>query len=177
MAAVILCWTLLTVGLLGSASEALENVSAHSGGNIVLPCQATESSSQPIILEWSRSDHDKLEYVFLYRDGQFDPENQHPSFKNRVELRDKQMKNGDLSLILIDVTADDIGTYECRVVRARSNLPTPPINVINLKVTNNGQDLRFKFWQSIIGGQKDGKVLEYLGLMLYQIVFLLFLLL
>uniref|UniRef100_A0AAZ1WWR2 Ig-like domain-containing protein n=1 Tax=Oreochromis aureus TaxID=47969 RepID=A0AAZ1WWR2_OREAU len=49
-----------------------------------------------------------------YQDGQFVPEDQHPSFKNRVDLQDRQMKDGDASLILKDVTIHDAGTYKCR---------------------------------------------------------------
>uniref|UniRef100_A0A3B4V0Q2 Immunoglobulin V-set domain-containing protein n=1 Tax=Seriola dumerili TaxID=41447 RepID=A0A3B4V0Q2_SERDU len=54
------------------------------------------------------------EQVFLYRDKNPDPQNQSPSFQNRVELRDRQMKDGDVSLTLKDVTRDDTGRYECR---------------------------------------------------------------
>ncbi|XP_029013073.1 coxsackievirus and adenovirus receptor homolog [Betta splendens] len=178
MAAVVLCWISLTFGFLGSASGVSEHVSTHSGDNVVLPCRAPKDAKL-MVLEWNKSDHDKLEYVFLYREGQFDPENQHPSFKNRVELRDKQMKNGDMSLILINVTSKDMGTYECRVVQRglRSNLPTDPINVINLEVTNIGQDFGPEVQKTITGGQRDEKVQEHAGLMLCQFVFLLNLLL
>uniref|UniRef100_A0A667ZMP3 B30.2/SPRY domain-containing protein n=1 Tax=Myripristis murdjan TaxID=586833 RepID=A0A667ZMP3_9TELE len=63
-------------------------------------------------LEWTRTDLGT--YVFLYRDGHFDTSYQNPSFENRVELEDRHMRNGDLSVILRNVTRSDSGTYECR---------------------------------------------------------------
>ncbi|XP_055366247.1 uncharacterized protein LOC114858704 [Betta splendens] len=155
-----------------------KNITAHSGENVRLQCQSPVDKDVKV-LEWSRSDHEELIYVFLYQDGKFEPEKQHPSFKDRVELEDKQMKNGNVSLILSSVTINDTGTYECRIDQRASAtfLRTNLIKVINLEVTNNGQVLGPEFWQNIIGGQRDGKVQEYVGLMLYQIVFLLFLLL
>uniref|UniRef100_A0A3Q0S451 Immunoglobulin V-set domain-containing protein n=1 Tax=Amphilophus citrinellus TaxID=61819 RepID=A0A3Q0S451_AMPCI len=73
-----------------------------------------------MIVEWSRADLG-LTYVLLYRHEQFDPGNQHPSFKNRVDLRDRQMKDGDVSVILKNVTVNDTGTYECRVFQRGTN--------------------------------------------------------
>uniref|UniRef100_A0A3P8N755 Ig-like domain-containing protein n=1 Tax=Astatotilapia calliptera TaxID=8154 RepID=A0A3P8N755_ASTCA len=81
--------------------------------DVTLTCQAPNNN---IIVKWSRADLG-AEYVLLYRDDYFVPENQHPSFKNRVDLLDREMKDGDVSLILKNVTINDTGTYECRVVQ------------------------------------------------------------
>uniref|UniRef100_A0A3Q4NBC3 Ig-like domain-containing protein n=1 Tax=Neolamprologus brichardi TaxID=32507 RepID=A0A3Q4NBC3_NEOBR len=87
-------------------------ITAEFGQNITLTCRAPNNNI--IIVEWSRADLEP-EYVLLYRDGHFVPDEQHPSFKNRVDLQDRQMKDADVSLILKDVTINDTGTYECRV--------------------------------------------------------------
>uniref|UniRef100_A0A3Q4I8V9 Ig-like domain-containing protein n=1 Tax=Neolamprologus brichardi TaxID=32507 RepID=A0A3Q4I8V9_NEOBR len=114
-------------------------IPAQSGQNITLPCRAPNNNI--IVVEWSRADLGD-EYVLLYRDEQFDPENQHPSFKNRVDLQDRQMKDGDVSLILKNVTINDSGNYECRVFMKRSNrrkrahLKTNPISIIYLSVVD-----------------------------------------
>uniref|UniRef100_A0A3Q0SRT6 Ig-like domain-containing protein n=1 Tax=Amphilophus citrinellus TaxID=61819 RepID=A0A3Q0SRT6_AMPCI len=113
-------------------------VKAESGENVTLTCR---TPTNIIVLEWDRADLRKDEYVLLYRDGHFEPANQHPSFKNRVDLQDKQMKDGDVSLILRNVTVNDTGTYECRVIQRRTNrwkralLETPPISIITLRTT------------------------------------------
>ncbi|XP_035984508.1 butyrophilin-like protein 2 isoform X1 [Fundulus heteroclitus] len=106
------------------------NITAEPGDNVILTCRAAENKDV-IVVEWSRTDLESDHYVLLYRDRQFDPEGQSPSFKNRVDLQD--VKNGDVSLVLKNVTTDDRGTYECRVVQ-RGNNEFMSICIINLRV-------------------------------------------
>ncbi|CAI5671510.1 unnamed protein product [Oreochromis niloticus] len=89
-------------------------ITAESGQDVTLTCRAPNNNFKGVT--WSRIDL-LPECVLMYQDGHFDPDNQHPSFKNRVDLQDRQMKDGDVSLILKDVTINDTGTYECRVSR------------------------------------------------------------
>ncbi|CAI5678472.1 unnamed protein product [Oreochromis niloticus] len=119
-----------------------KNITAESGQNVTLTCRAPNNNIIVIIVvEWSRADLG-YKYVLLYRDEHF---NQHPSFKNRVVLKDRQMKDGDVSLILKDVTINDEGTDECRVVergmnrRKRAILKTQPIHTVNLTVIPPGE--------------------------------------
>ncbi|XP_019210942.1 selection and upkeep of intraepithelial T-cells protein 1 [Oreochromis niloticus] len=137
---VFLGWTLLSVCLLVSASQAQKNITAESGQNVTLTCRAPGNIQT---VEWSRADLGE-KYVFLYRDGRKTLVHQHPSFKDRVDLQDKQMKDGNVSLILKNVTINDTGTYECRVKankkrrRKRANLNAPPISIIYLHVDPPG---------------------------------------
>ncbi|XP_039463998.1 programmed cell death 1 ligand 1-like isoform X2 [Oreochromis aureus] len=125
--------------------EVTENktMTAEPGQDITLTCRAPNNNNI-VVLEWSRADLGE-KYVLLFRDELFDLEQQHPSFKNRVELQDRQMKDGDVSLILKDVTTNDTGTYECRVVqrgtkrRKRAVLKNDPISIVTLKVDPLGQ--------------------------------------
>uniref|UniRef100_A0A669BUN6 Ig-like domain-containing protein n=1 Tax=Oreochromis niloticus TaxID=8128 RepID=A0A669BUN6_ORENI len=87
---------------------------SESGQDVTLTCRAPNNNIRAV--EWSRADL-RDEYVLLYRDGRFEPDDQHQSFKNRVDLQDRQMKDGDVSLILMNVTINDTGTYECGVVQ------------------------------------------------------------
>ncbi|XP_039464029.1 programmed cell death 1 ligand 1-like [Oreochromis aureus] len=118
-------------------------ITAEPGQNAALTCRAPNNNSSITGVEWSRADLGD-EYVLLYRDGRFDPEIQHPSYKNRVDLQDRQMKDGDVSLILNDVTINDAGAYECRVktgtnIRKRANLDGDPISIITLRVDPPGR--------------------------------------
>ncbi|KAK5621607.1 hypothetical protein CRENBAI_025649 [Crenichthys baileyi] len=116
-------------------SSGQRNINAEPGQNIVLPCRAPDSRPV-IVVEWTRNGLGSHS-VYLYRDAQIDQLNQHPTFKNRVELQDREMKDGDVSLTLRNVTSDDRGTYECRVVQLgarRFNLDDSPTSIINLDV-------------------------------------------
>lgn len=136
-------WILLSISFLVSTSEVSEeNITAEIGQTVTLPCHVPQN--RPVlILEWVRADLG-TEYVFFLRDDQPDPENQNPSFTNRVQLKDRNMKNGDLSLVLKDVTIDDRGKYECHIVLVganrgkRASFDTEPIKIIHLEVRQPG---------------------------------------
>ncbi|KAG7233196.1 hypothetical protein INR49_007356, partial [Caranx melampygus] len=110
------------------------NITAAPGQTVSLPCRAP-SNTDVIVVEWTRPELEP-EYVFLYRDGRSVPENQLPSFKNRVELKDRDMKDGDVSMILKNVTSSDTGTYECHVFHTEtdSSSRSEPISTIHLEV-------------------------------------------
>ncbi|XP_043953232.1 uncharacterized protein LOC122820123 [Gambusia affinis] len=91
----------------------------NPGRNIHLKCRTPDN--KPVhVVEWSRTDLGE-EFVLLFRDGNLDSEGQHQRYKNRVDLRDRQMTDGDVSLVLNNMVPDDGGTYECRVAQAETN--------------------------------------------------------
>ncbi|XP_037614957.1 CD276 antigen homolog isoform X3 [Sebastes umbrosus] len=125
--------------LSGAASD-LHLQTVNPGENAILKCDAGDASIN--VVEWTRDDL-KSKYVFLVGDGHPQPNKQHPSFKDRVELEDRKMENGDVSLVLKNVSSEDSGTYECRVATGRSSrrkrgIGGKPINSIQLEVTGNG---------------------------------------
>ncbi|XP_023202775.1 uncharacterized protein LOC111611189 isoform X2 [Xiphophorus maculatus] len=115
-----------------------KNISAVPGQNVSLPCRLP-NNKPAVVVKWTRPDLEP-DYVLLFRDEQPDPENQHPSFRNRVELQDRRMKDGDVSLLLSNVTTSDSGKYECRVFqreatgRKRRALISDPIWIVFLDV-------------------------------------------
>uniref|UniRef100_A0A3B4F4S6 Ig-like domain-containing protein n=1 Tax=Pundamilia nyererei TaxID=303518 RepID=A0A3B4F4S6_9CICH len=109
---------------------------AESGQKkVTLTCGALNKNI--IVVEWSREGLEP-ETVLVYRGGQFVPDEQHPSFKDRVDLQDRQMKDGDVSLILKDVTINDAGTYKCRVI-VREGDSMKLISIIYLRVDPPGE--------------------------------------
>ncbi|KAL7374968.1 hypothetical protein ABVT39_009956 [Epinephelus coioides] len=116
-------------------------MTVHPGDNVTLRCEAGNVSI--LAVEWTRADLEPPQYVLLNRDGHFDTTFQHPSFTGRVEVEDRKLKDGDVSLTLKNVTSRDSGTYECRVksggsrLKKRAILKTNPITVIRLEVTGS----------------------------------------
>ena len=113
------------------------------GQNVTLLCQAGNVTIRAV--EWTRSDLVAPGYILFHTDGHSDPVRQHSSFKGRVQLVDGELKTGDVSLILKNVSRDDSGTYECRVAKAgsgrkkRAIIKTDPISIIQLQVTDTGE--------------------------------------
>ncbi|XP_028419353.1 myelin-oligodendrocyte glycoprotein-like [Perca flavescens] len=120
-------------------------VTVHPGDDATLPCEAAESSIRAV--EWTR-DILELEYVLFYSDGYLETDEQHPSYKGRVELVDRDLKDGDVSLTLKNVNINDQGIYECRVAsggsrrKKRANIDSEPIRTIWLDVTVPGSNSR-----------------------------------
>ncbi|XP_039678154.1 coxsackievirus and adenovirus receptor-like isoform X3 [Perca fluviatilis] len=109
---------LLLLFLLSEAASGELVVPVNPGDDVILPCQAAGSSIR--VVEWTRPDL-KPDTVLYYRGGHLTPDDQHPSFKDRVELVDRDLKDGDVSLILKNVSRHDAGTYKCRVKSGVTN--------------------------------------------------------
>ncbi|CAK6979713.1 programmed cell death 1 ligand 1-like [Scomber scombrus] len=109
----------------------VENISPPLGQNVVVHCQAPHNI--PVIgVKWIRPDLEK-KYVAYWRDGRMDPGNQHPSFKDRTEMQASQINDGDLSVVLMNVSSTDNGRYEAFMkIKTNSIVETKPICVVNL---------------------------------------------
>ncbi|KAK2899448.1 hypothetical protein Q8A73_012577 [Channa argus] len=115
----------------------LDQVDAKPGEDIVLQCQAPRGAAIGLI-QWTRPDL-KSGDVFFYRDGNSHDNYQHASFRGRVKLRDPQMKDGDVSVILQNVTINDAGRYDCRtIINSGSTEPATPQLMNNIHLTESG---------------------------------------
>ncbi|KAM9700239.1 butyrophilin subfamily 2 member A2-like [Menidia menidia] len=130
-----LSFCLLAVGLLLPAAAFIEqriNITAEAGqDSVTLPCGAGKEKKIRVV-RWSRPDLSP-DIVLYCRGGQIDSDRQHPSFRNRVDLQDRQMKDGDASLILKNVKINDNGIYVCVVYPGRRYLEL--ISIIHLVVS------------------------------------------
>nr|XP_024655858.1 uncharacterized protein LOC112431478 [Maylandia zebra] len=127
------CCSVIFTCLLSAVCSIQENIIAVSKQKTILTCRASNDNNI-LAVKWSRVDQ-KEGYVFLYQDGHVIPDYQDSSFKNRVDLQGRHKKDGDVSLILKDVTTADAGTYKCHVAQ-KSGEPMSLITTINLSVVD-----------------------------------------
>uniref|UniRef100_A0A3B3IJP8 Ig-like domain-containing protein n=1 Tax=Oryzias latipes TaxID=8090 RepID=A0A3B3IJP8_ORYLA len=105
-----------------------ETSGSERGQNVSLTCDLPDPDGAGV-LEWTRAD---LKEAYVFRDRTPDPDLQHPSFRNRVSLQDGPMWGPDRSVVLQEVTLDDSGTYECRVLHGGPD--SGPISTVQLVV-------------------------------------------
>ncbi len=84
------------------------------GGSVVLPCQVDKGLLQKSLkVEWRRTDSETL--VHLYQDGESRPKKQHKDYHQRADFITDEIKDGNFSLHLEKVRAEDAGKYTCKV--------------------------------------------------------------
>ncbi|XP_030018135.1 myelin-oligodendrocyte glycoprotein-like isoform X4 [Sphaeramia orbicularis] len=116
----LLCGLVLLVLPPVSSSPGVWSISAHVGDDVTLTCKTSGGLNlEDAAVNWTRPDLGQ--YVFFYRDGRPDPEEQHPSYQGRVDLVHSQLTDGDLSVVLKNVRANDSGTFECYLIPMLEN--------------------------------------------------------
>ncbi|XP_039677857.1 butyrophilin subfamily 2 member A2-like [Perca fluviatilis] len=97
-----------------SSCSDIKNVTAKPGEDVLLHCQAPRGADIKAIV-WIRNDLKSNKYVFARNGNHTNGIYQLPSYRGRVTLSDPEMKDGDVSVVLKNVSVNDTGTYECRV--------------------------------------------------------------
>ncbi|KAL1272177.1 hypothetical protein QQF64_028039 [Cirrhinus molitorella] len=87
---------------------------APLGSSVVLPCYVVELLlMDDLEVEWRRTD--SMTLVHLYQDGKSRPEAQQQDYHDRAHFFTDQIKNGNFSLRLDNLNAEDEGRYTCKV--------------------------------------------------------------
>ncbi len=84
------------------------------GGSVDLACQVDKSLLENSLkVEWKRAEN----LVHLYQDGKSRAEEQHQDYHKRAHFSKKKIKDGNFSLRLKKLRAEDEGVYTCKVYK------------------------------------------------------------
>ncbi|KAI1885388.1 hypothetical protein AGOR_G00219620 [Albula goreensis] len=110
-------------------------LSVQLGASVTLPCSVdTPLPLSELEVQWMRAESGTL--VHLFQEGQSRPESQNPSYSSRAEFFTEEIPKGNFSLLLINVTTEDMGVYRCAVhTDLESNETNVEIRVERLVVT------------------------------------------
>ncbi|CAG5965549.1 unnamed protein product [Menidia menidia] len=108
-------------------------ITAEAGQDVSLPCE-TGTETKILLVEWIRPDL-RPDVVLYYRDDHLFQNLQHASFRNRVDLRDEERRDGNASLVLRDVKMNDTGTYQCRLIQGAGAQDLMLISTVHLEVS------------------------------------------
>ncbi|XP_014863286.1 PREDICTED: ICOS ligand-like isoform X2 [Poecilia mexicana] len=132
-------WIFLLLSVSMAYAPPQEVISAEPGQTVTLPCKA--NGSEPVTaVEWTRLNPETEDVLFYRRGKGEDPASQNPSYKNRASLKDEQMKDGDVSLVLKNVKPNDTGTYQCRLEKQKQGFGREPVCSVQLVVRPGTKD-------------------------------------
>lgn len=109
-------WMVWTTAAVASIKEP-QTITAASGETVLLPCQSN-FKGDVLTLAWKTIDMESDSYVFYYEESQPQQlqQKQHRDYRSRVELRDPQMRRGELGVLLRNVRPEDGTVYMCAAV-------------------------------------------------------------
>lgn len=109
----------------------LEPIVATSGDDVILPCHLEPSRSvEEAVVEWSRQDPSHIQYVHVYRDHDEVTDMKAASYRGRTVLFKEELKHGNISLKIIDVSPADEGSYKCFIPTLKSPVQDSLVRLI-----------------------------------------------
>ncbi|XP_050961411.1 uncharacterized protein LOC127162649 isoform X2 [Labeo rohita] len=104
----------ITKVVLGFVLEHSSQTLVPLGSSVVLPCYDDKHLKEKCLkVEWRRADSETL--VHLYQDGESRAEAQQQDYRDRAHFFTNESKNGNFSLRLDNMRAEDEGQYTCTI--------------------------------------------------------------
>lgn len=98
-----------------------EHVSTSLHGSVTLPSNFSFIQSlEGLTVIWEKKENDNKHIVYWILKGQENLEEQDPRYRGRVDIS-TEFSQGNLDLILRDVTHEDAGTYYCRAANQNAH--------------------------------------------------------
>eukprot|EP00063_Salmo_salar_P048128 XP_014022963.1 PREDICTED: myelin-oligodendrocyte glycoprotein-like [Salmo salar] len=107
-----------------------DRVVALAGDDIILPCSLKpDVSAENMTVEWTRLNL-TTGNVHFYPSGRDSNVGQSPSYKGRTSMFHEELKNGNVSLKLTNVTLSDAGSYMCFIKTLTSQVNETTIQLL-----------------------------------------------
>lgn len=104
---------------------------ATSGDSVVLPCHLEPSwNVEETVVEWTRQDPSHVKFVHVYRDHVEMTDMKTTSYRGRTALFTEELKHGNISLKLVEVTQADEGSYRCFLPTLRSPVKDSTVRLV-----------------------------------------------
>lgn len=98
---------------------------------MVLPCHLEPSLNvEGAVVEWSRHNQSHVQYVHVYRDHSEVTAMKTASYLSRTALFPEELKHGNISLKILEVTTADEGSYRCFIPTLRSRVKHSTVRLI-----------------------------------------------
>ncbi|XP_068164219.1 myelin-oligodendrocyte glycoprotein-like isoform X2 [Antennarius striatus] len=145
---------------------------AAVGDDVILPCYLEPSINvETMTVEWSKPDLkpdpfdplSSVEYVHLYRGRREVTDMKIQSYFSRTKLFTSELKHGNISLKIINVTLSDAGRYKCFIPKLKNKVfsivqldvepnitmtETPPLPT-KLQTPESNNDQTIKVWRGL----------------------------
>ncbi|XP_034412833.1 CD276 antigen-like [Cyclopterus lumpus] len=116
-----------------------EPIRVAPGDDVILPCHLEPKYNvEGLTVEWSKPDLQpdpadrlsRVEYVHFYRDGREVLDLKIRSYLRRTELFTDDLKDGNISLRIKNVTLADQGSYRCFIPKLRGPVTASTIQLV-----------------------------------------------
>ncbi|XP_041634866.1 CD276 antigen-like [Cheilinus undulatus] len=134
---IVVLFLLFTVAPVQGQSKVIgspQPIKASPGIDVILPCHVEPPVDVVrLTVEWSKLDlepNHNDHYVHLYRDRREILDMKLPSFLQRTELFTNDLRQGNISLKITNITLEDEGRYRCFIPKLRSRIRSSVVQLV-----------------------------------------------